>query len=105
VKDLMRQPAVIERRQQKSHALSVEIKDLQKTKDLHEFEVHSDNYARGLTHQQKQDETDVVTIRWNLKEKNSTWKWRGSNEMANKATITARPFAEKSGGTDVFDDR
>lgn len=103
VMDLMRQPELIEEDNKSRHALSVSIKDLQKTKDVHEFEVHTENYARGLTGINKsKTETDVVTINWNLKEKNSTWKWRGSNEMANKATITgATVLKEKSGGTDA----
>lgn len=85
----MRDPALIEEDAKSRNCVSMKIIDVKKTADTHVFEMHSVDYAVGLTGiDKKKTENNTNYVEWDLKKGVSTWKWKGGNEMSNKAKIT-----------------
>jgi len=103
VMDIMRDPALIAKNEKSRDAVSVEIKDLEKTDKEHLFDIQTVNYVRGLTGLDKSNtEKNKIAVRWNLRDAVCEWKWTGGGGHAKKTDITGFDrLVQKGGGTEV----
>lgn len=100
----MRDPALIEEDAKSRTCVSMKIVETKNTADAHHFEMHTVDYAVGLTGiDKKKTENNTNYVEWDLKKGVSTWKWKGGSEMANKAKITGGTNLSAQGkGTSIY---
>ena len=103
VMNVMRDSNLIEEDEKGREALSVEVKDLKKTKAEHIYEVHTVNYARGVTGiDRSKTENNKTTMTWDLKKNTATWVFSGGGAHADKAKVSGGTILSKQGeGTEV----
>jgi len=99
----IRNPEMIEESEKSRDALNVEIRDLIQTDAEHDFEIHVDAYAIGLTGVDKSTvEHNLTIVQWNLATRVGTWVWKGGGKHAKRVTISgAYRLTEKGGKTDM----
>lgn len=78
VMNAIRSPATIEDSEKSREALQVKVTDLRRTDDLHEYEIMTVTYSRGVTgiDKSKTDENHTK-VTWDLKARRGTWVWTG----------------------------
>ncbi len=61
-----------------SGALDASVKETKRTDSELAYEIHSTEYAKGMTGLDKsKTESIVIKTRWNLKERHAEWTWEG----------------------------
>ncbi len=83
-----------------SGALDASVKEQKRNDAELVYEVHSTEYAKGMTGLDKsKTEAVVIKTRWNLKERHAEWTWEGSQygkKVIVSGTITIKPQGEHS---------
>jgi Protein of unknown function (DUF2505) len=83
----MRNYKMIEESEKSRDTLEVEIRELKKTKTHHEFEIHTVNYARGVTGIDKiKTEKSYSHQKWDLDALTGEWVWHGPHGPRVKVT-------------------
>lgn len=68
----------IEKQKKASGALDATVKEIRRNEEEYVYEVHSMEYAKGVTGIDKsKTESIVIKTRWNLKERHAEWTWEG----------------------------
>jgi acetoin utilization deacetylase AcuC-like enzyme len=83
-----------------SGALDASVKETRRNDAELAYEVHSTEYAKGMTGLDKsKTESVVIKTRWNLKEHHAEWTWEGSQygkKVSVAGTITIKNQGENS---------
>ncbi len=92
----MRNYKMIEESEKSREALEVEIKELKKDKNNHEFEIHTVTHARGVTGIDKnKTEKSYSLQRWDLDALEGQWTWHGPHGP--RVSVTGSNKLEKDG--------
>jgi len=85
----IRNPGMIEESEKSRNALAVEIRDLEKTKTRHCYEIHVDQHAIGLTGvDTSKTEHNVTTVDFDLRTGSAHWSWKGGGQHSGRAKIS-----------------
>lgn len=88
----------VEKQKNISKALDASVKELKRNDAELVYEIHSTEYAKGMTGLDKsKTEAVVIKTRWNLKERHAEWTWEGSQygkKVSVSGTISIRPQGE-----------
>jgi hypothetical protein len=83
-----------------SGALDANVKETKRTDTELHYDIHSTEYAKGMTGLDKsKTESVVIKTRWNLKERHAEWTWEGSQygkKVSVSGTITIKPQGDHS---------
>lgn len=89
VMNAMRDPELIAADAATRDTKKTEVKDIECTDQRHVFEIHSDDYVRGLKGVDKsKTEHNVATNTWDLVNQRNSWVWKGGGDMSAMANIT-----------------
>src|SRR5678816_186587 len=76
----MRDPAQTEESEKSREALSVQIDELKKTDDRHEYDVKVVNHARTIAGIDKtKTESSKTLVKWDLAKRTAEWVWSGEH--------------------------
>jgi len=97
----------VQKQKNVSKALDASVKELKRSDAELVYEVHSTEYAKGMTGLDKsKTEAVIIKTRWNLKERHAEWTWEGSQygkKVSVSGTITIRPQGEHSSLVSTMD--
>ncbi len=84
-------------------SLSARVVELSRDGDTLKYEVHTEEYARGMTGVDKsRREKNVTTTTWNLAARTCSWTHRANNAFADRVTVSGTQRIVASGsGTDL----